>query len=100
MASDLEDKKEVKIPIAGRIYPVAYAHDKERESIEQLSEQIEEMLFKLEKTYHIKDKQDALSMCVLQLLIKLDRLTKNQEQSDALVLERLDSLEQILKSIK
>ena len=67
------DKLKIKISIAGRIYPLSINRDEE-EGIRRASVEIEQILKQLESNYAVKDKQDLLAMCALQLSSRIENI--------------------------
>lgn len=60
------EKIRIKINIAGRIYPLNIPSSEE-EIIRRVAKQIEGMIKKFEANHNVKDKQDVLAMCAIQL---------------------------------
>ena len=79
----------VKIPVAGRIYPLTIAMEEE-EAIRKAAKEIDESIKKLRATYAVRDVQDLLAMTALQAVSEL----KN-EAHDAEVKESLEALHKI-----
>tara|TARA_Y100000385_G_scaffold269792_1_gene308191 strand:- start:11205 stop:11510 length:306 start_codon:yes stop_codon:yes gene_type:complete len=67
------DKLKIKISIAGRIYPLSINRDEE-EGIRSASVEIEKIVKQFESNYAVKDKQDLLAMCALQLSSKVENI--------------------------
>lgn len=60
------DKIGITVNIAGRIYPLKVSASEE-EVLRKVAKQIEGMIKKYEESQNVKDKQDVLAMCALQL---------------------------------
>ena len=65
------DKLKIKVSIAGRIYPLTINRDEE-ENIRKAATKIEAIIKQFESNYAVKDKQDLLAMCALQLSSKVE----------------------------
>jgi cell division protein ZapA len=70
----LPDRLKIKVSIADRVYPLTIRRSEE-ESIRKAAKSISAMVKKYEEGYAVRDKQDLLAMCALQLA---SRLEKNQ----------------------
>lgn len=60
------ENKSVNIKVGGRFYPLSIPSEEE-EILRDLEKKVEGMIKKFEANYAIKDKQDALALCILQL---------------------------------
>ena len=60
------DFRRITITIAGRNYPLNVPAAEE-ETLRKVGKQIESMIKDFEASFDVRDKQDALSMCVLKL---------------------------------
>ena len=67
------DKLKIKVSIAGRTYPLTIKRDEE-ENIRKAAKKIEAIIKQFESNYAVKDKQDLLAMCALQLSSKVENL--------------------------
>jgi len=86
------DKLKIKISIAGRVYPLTIDR-KEEEGIRKAASKIEDILKQFESNYAVKDKQDLLAMCALQVSTKLETI-KGKTMVDAPELEtEIDQIE-------
>jgi len=72
----LNDFLKIKVNIADRVYPLTIRRSEE-ESIRAAAKSIDATLKKYEEGYAVRDKQDLLAMCALQLA---SRLEKNQQE--------------------
>ena len=66
--------QKIKLTIANRIYPLNVPSDRE-EGLRAASKKIEIMIKHYEENYAVKDKQDVLAMCALQLA------TQNEQEN-------------------
>lgn len=67
------DKLKIKVSIAGRTYPLTINRDEE-ENIRKAATKIEAIIKQFESNYAVKDKQDLLAMCALQMSSKVENL--------------------------
>ena len=65
------DKIKIKVSIAGRVYPLTIEREEE-ENIRKAAAKIEAIVKQFESNYAVKDKQDLLAMCALQLSSKVE----------------------------
>jgi len=65
------DKLKIKVSIVGRVYPLTIKREEE-ESIRKAAAKIEAIVKQFESNYAVKDKQDLLAMCALQLSTKVE----------------------------
>lgn len=84
----------IKINIADRVYPLRVATEEE-EVIRYAAKLINEKIKELQENYAVRDKQDLLSMCVLQYatgMIKAERNAQQQEDGLEGKIHELDGL--------
>ncbi|GGH26709.1 cell division protein ZapA [Sphingobacterium alkalisoli] len=84
----------IKINIADRVYPLRVETDEE-EVIRHAAKLINEKIKELQDNYAVRDKQDLLSMCVLQYatgMIKAERNSQNQDIGLEQTVHELDNL--------
>lgn len=65
------DKLKIKVSIGGRVYPLTIKREEE-ENIRKAAANIEAIVKQFEANYAVKDKQDLLAMCALQLATKVE----------------------------
>ena len=88
----------IKINIANRIYPMTINRDAE-ENIRKSVKKIEERLKFYEKNYAIKDRQDLLAMCLIEIAAKLESVNDSATQDNNDVELKLLSIESALSEI-
>ncbi len=66
----MSEKLSVKVAIANRLYPLMIDAEEE-EAVRKAAKFINEKIKLYEEKYSVKDKQDLLAMCVLELAIKV-----------------------------
>ncbi|MFD2597480.1 cell division protein ZapA [Sphingobacterium corticis] len=84
----------IKINIADRVYPLR-VDTEEEEVIRYAAKLINEKIKELQDNYAVRDKQDLLSMCVLQYatgMIKAERSAQDQGQGIEQSVHELDKL--------
>jgi cell division protein ZapA len=70
----------IKINIADRVYPLRIAVEEE-EDIRHAAKLINEKIKELQDNYAVRDKQDLLSMCVLQYATGMIKAEKNVQHT-------------------
>jgi cell division protein ZapA (FtsZ GTPase activity inhibitor) len=71
----MSQNSSVKVTIAQREYPLR-VQEQELEQVREAEIEIKKRLNSLKASYQVKDKQDLLAMCLLQLVVE-----QNQESS-------------------
>ena len=88
--------QKIKSTIANRVYPLNVPLEQE-EGLRVASKKIDIMIKHYEENYAVKDKQDVLAMCALQLATQ----TEQESISEAKINEEVNKrLEKINKSIQ
>ena len=88
--------QKIKLTIANRAYPLNVPVEQE-EGLRVASKKIDIMIKHFEENYAVKDKQDVLAMCALQLATQ----TEQENISEAKINEEVNKrLENINKSIQ
>jgi cell division protein ZapA (FtsZ GTPase activity inhibitor) len=83
----------IKVTIAGRTYPLTIKREEE-ESVRKAAKNINERIRSYEENYSVRDKQDLLAMCSLQLATQnllLESKTVTEDSSLAETLAEMDS---------
>lgn len=78
----LDNTLKIKVNIAGRTYPLTIKREEE-EDIRKAVKHINEAVKRFEERYAVKDKQDVLAMCALQIATQNARLKGNHTQQVA-----------------
>ncbi|MCY4781476.1 cell division protein ZapA [Sphingobacterium sp. UT-1RO-CII-1] len=84
----------IKINIADRVYPLRVTVEEE-EIIRHAAKLVNEKIKELQENYAVRDKQDLLSMCILQYatgMIKAERNAKSHEEGLEEKVHELDTL--------
>jgi cell division protein ZapA len=63
----MNESLKIKVTIGDRVYPLTIRNEGEEEGIRAAVKKINELLKKFEKNYEVRDKQDVLAMCALQI---------------------------------
>ena len=72
-------KQKIKLNIGNRIYPLSVNIEQE-EVLRKAAKEINEMIIKYEKSYAVKDKQDSLAMCALEIFTNNKKITMDQSK--------------------
>ena len=88
----------IKINIANRTYPMTINRDAE-ENIRKSVKKIEERLKFYEKNYAIKDRQDLLAMCLIEVATKFESVSNSTSKDNKDVQLKLESIESALSKI-
>lgn len=84
----------IKVTVANRTYPLTIKREDE-EQVRKAVKVIEERLMVYEKSFAARDTQDLLSMCLLEMSVKV--LTDEQKlKVDSSVEEQLQMLESLI----
>lgn len=84
-------KLDIKISLANRLYPMKI--DENEEKIIRVSAiKIEKMLKIFKEKYSVKDDQDLLAMCALQLCVKLEKNEFNVSEFEEKIIQGLDEI--------
>ena len=93
-------QQEIRINIAGRYYAM-YITPEQEEVVRRIGKNIEMMIKEMENNYATKDKQDALAMTALRLMIsaefnlqKKDRELKEADEKLKEIINFLEELEE------
>lgn len=92
----MSDQLKIKLNIADRVYPLTIKRYEE-ESIRRAAKDIAAVLRKYEENYSVKDKQDLLAMCALQLAARLEKVRREQAEERKAMHQKLDKVEQALR---
>ena len=86
------EKLNIKISLANRLYPMN-VDSSEEEVIRLSAAKIEQIIKTLKSKYSVKDDQDLLAMCALQLCVKLEKLTSSIKSSEKDIVNSILELE-------
>ena len=92
-------KQKIKLNIGNRIYPLNVNTEQE-EVLRKAAKEINDMITKYEKSYAVKDKQDSLAMCALEIFTNNKKITMDQSKLGTNTEEKLKELIELIdKSI-
>lgn len=90
--------QKIKLTIANRVYPLNVPLEQE-EGLRVASKKIDIMIKHFEENYAVKDKQDVLAMCALQLATQTEQETISETKTNEEVNKRLKKINQSIKEI-
>ena len=89
--------QKIKLNIGNRIYPLS-VDEKQEEILRKASKKINEMINDYESKYAVKDKQDSLAMCALQILSQSKIFISPNENDSNEVVEKIDNIKKLIES--
>ena len=91
-------QQEIRINIAGRYYAM-YITPEQEEVVRRIGKNIEMTIKEMENNFATKDKQDAIAMAVLRLMINAEfnqlRMEREFKESDKKLKEIINFLEEL-----
>jgi len=87
----MSGKLKIKLSVANRVYPLTIDPSQE-EALRLASQQINTLIKKFEQNYSVRDKQDALAMCALQIASSKKQSSLNEETFISDLEDRLSNL--------
>lgn len=93
------DELSIKVNIADRFYPLSVNAEQE-EQVRKAAKLINDKLKAYEKQFSVKDKQDILSMCALELATELIQLRSKPLIEDNGLSKELAEIQHLLKQIQ
>lgn len=94
----MDEKLKIKISIADRVYPL-HVDANQEEGLRLASKKIDMMIKQFEQNYAVRDKQDVLAMCALQLATQIEQIQQHQNVTLEESKNRLQELSDLLKEI-
>ena len=92
------DKLNIKVSLANRIYPMTI--DSKEEKLIRLSvSKIDKKIKLLKSKYSVKDDQDVLAMCALQLCVKLEKVLLNKTSVDEKIMHNIIDMKRSLTDL-
>ncbi|EHQ43579.1 MULTISPECIES: cell division protein ZapA [Myroides] len=92
------EQLKIKISIADRVYPLTVTYAQE-EALRSASKKIDIMINQFEESYAVRDKQDVLAMCALQLASQTEQKTIDKSENYNKAVDRLVRLDEALDRI-
>ncbi|WP_179346634.1 cell division protein ZapA [Winogradskyella ursingii] len=93
----MSDQLKIKLSIANRVYPLTINPSQE-EGLRKATKKIEAMIGQFEQNYSVRDKQDVLAMCALQFAAQVEQKSIDKEYVNEEVQEKLEALNELLKT--
>tara|TARA_B100001093_G_scaffold51962_1_gene44096 strand:+ start:59 stop:343 length:285 start_codon:yes stop_codon:yes gene_type:complete len=90
--------QKIKLTIANRIYPLNVPSDQE-EGLRNAAKKIDIMIKHYEENYAVKDKQDVLAMCALQLATQSEQENISDAKLNAELSKKLDDLNNSIQEV-
>jgi len=94
----MSDSLKIKVTIGDRVYPLTIRNEGEEEGIRAAVKKINELLKKFEKNYEVRDKQDVLAMCALQIASQNEVRNVYDDMDTKNVKNKLINMEQLMDS--
>ena len=85
------EKLNIKISLANRLYPMN-VNGSEEKVIRLSAAKIEKIIKELKERYSVKDDQDLLAMCALQLCVKLEKLASSTTIAEKEVINKISDI--------
>ena len=92
------EKLNIKISLANRLYPMNISNSEEK-IIRQSAFKIEKMLKMLKDKYSVKDDQDLLAMCALQLCVRLEKSDTQKSDIEAQIIDHILDVNEEISNI-
>ena len=90
--------QKIKLTIANRVYPLNVPLEQE-EGLRVASKKIDIMIKHFEENYAVKDKQDVLAMCALQLATQTEQESLSEAKINDEVNKRLEKINKPIQEI-
>ena len=91
----MENSLRIKISIADRVYPLTINYDQE-EAIRKAAKKIDAIIKEFEENYAVRDKQDLLAMCALELASRDEQTVIDHQEDLKNTLQILSKIQQDL----
>ena len=89
--------QKIKLNIGNRIYPLSVDPQQE-EVLRKASKKINEMINDYESKYAVKDKQDSLAMCALQVLSQSNLFTNSDDVNSSEIENKIEEIKNLIDS--
>ena len=94
----MDESLKIKVTIGDRVYPLTIRNEGEEEGIRAAVKKINELLKKFEQNYEVRDKQDVLAMCALQIASQNEVKNVYDDLDTKNVKNKLLNMEQLMDS--
>jgi cell division protein ZapA len=85
----------IKINIADRVYPLKI-NSEDEENVRKAAKLVNDRLKEFQENYAVRDKQDLLSMCVLQIATEHLNLDRQQSATSLTVTQKIEQIDKKL----
>ena len=89
--------QKIKLNIGNRVYPLSVDTNQE-EILRKASKQINQMINDYESKYAVRDKQDSLAMCALQILSQSKTFSNDDDKQVLEIGEKLNKIKELIDS--
>lgn len=89
--------QKIKLSIADRVYPLSVPEGEEA-ILREAAKSINSMVEHFEKNYAVKDKQDVLAMCALQIAVQASKDTDASAANQTEIQKKVLSLKKYLEA--
>ena len=89
--------QKIKLNIGNRVYPLSVDTNQE-EILRKAAKQINQMINDYESKYAVRDKQDSLAMCALQILSQSKTLSNDDDKEVLEIGEKLNKIKELIDS--
>ena len=89
--------QKIKLNIGNRVYPLSVDINQE-EILRKAAKQINQMINDYESKYAVRDKQDSLAMCALQILSQSKTFSNDDDKEVFEIGEKLNKIKELIDS--
>jgi len=89
--------QKIKLNIGNRVYPLSVDTNQE-EILRKAAKQINQMINDYESKYAVRDKQDSLAMCALQILSQSKTFSNDDDKQVLEIGEKLNKIKELIDS--
>ena len=89
--------QKIKLNIGNRVYPLSVDINQE-EILRKAAKQINQMINDYESKYAVRDKQDSLAMCALQILSQSKTFSNDDDKEVLEIGEKLNKIKELIDS--
>lgn len=89
--------QKIKLNIGNRVYPLSVDTNQE-EILRKAAKQINQMINDYESKYAVRDKQDSLAMCALQILSQSKTFSNDDDKEIFEIGEKINKIKELIDS--
>ena len=89
--------QKIKLNIGNRVYPLSVDTNQE-EILRKAAKQINQMINDYESKYAVRDKQDSLAMCALQILRQSKTFSNDDDKEVLEIGDKLNKIKELIDS--